>query len=54
MTAEVPKYTLEQIEALELAPGTEHEQLEGWVPELASDEDIRAVRSRRHSTIAAT
>ena len=27
-----PKYTLEQIEALELAPGTEHEQLEGWIP----------------------
>ena len=41
MTAEVQKYTLEQIEALELAPGTEHEQLEGWVPELASEEDLR-------------
>jgi len=41
MTAEVQKYTLEQIEALELAPGTEHQQLEGWVPELASDEEIR-------------
>jgi hypothetical protein len=41
MTAEVSKYTLEQIEALELAPGTEHEQLEGWIPELASDDDVR-------------
>lgn len=41
MTAEVQKYTLEQIEALELAPGAEHEKLEGWVPELASDEDLR-------------
>ena len=41
MTAEVQKYTLEQIEALEIAPGTEHEKLEGWVPELASDEDLR-------------
>ncbi len=41
MTAEVSKYTLEQIEALELAPGTEHERLEGWVPELASEEDLR-------------
>ena len=41
MTAEVHKYTLEQIEALELAPGTEHEQLEGWVPSLASDEEVR-------------
>ena len=37
MTAEVQKYTLEQIESLELAPGFEHEQLEGWVPELASE-----------------
>ena len=41
MTAEVSKYTIEQIEALELAPGTEHEQLEGWIPELASEEDVR-------------
>ena len=41
MTAEVLKYTLEQVEALELAPGSEHEKLEGWVPELASDEDLR-------------
>jgi hypothetical protein len=41
MTAEVQKYSLEQIEALELAPGTEHEKLEGWVPSLASDEEVR-------------
>jgi hypothetical protein len=41
MTAEVLKYTLEQVEALELAPGTEHQKLEGWIPEFASDEDIR-------------
>jgi len=41
MTAEVQKYTLAQVEALELAPGSEHERLEGWVPELASDEDLR-------------
>ncbi len=41
MTAEVQKYTLEQVEALELAPGTEHQPLEGWVPTLASDEDLR-------------
>ncbi len=41
MTAEVLKYTLEQVEALELAPGSEHEKLEGWVPTLASDEDLR-------------
>jgi hypothetical protein len=42
MTAEVQKYTREQIEALELAPGTEHEALEGWVPALASDDDLKA------------
>ena len=41
MTAEVAKYTLEQIEALELAPGAEHEKLEGWVPELAGGDDLR-------------
>jgi hypothetical protein len=41
MTAEVLKYTLEQVEALELAPGTAHENLEGWVPTLASDDDLR-------------
>ena len=42
MTAEVQRYSREQIEALELAPGTEHEQLEGWVPLLASDDDLKA------------
>ena len=41
MTAEVQKYTREQIENLELAPGFEHEQLEGWVPELASEDDLK-------------
>jgi hypothetical protein len=41
MTAEVLKYTLAQVEALELAPGTEHENLEGWVPKLATDDDLR-------------
>ncbi len=41
MTAEVQKYTLAQVEALELAPGTDHENLEGWVPTLATDEDLR-------------
>jgi hypothetical protein len=41
MSAEVLKYTREQVEALEVAPGFEHANLEGWVPELASDEDVR-------------
>jgi hypothetical protein len=41
MTAEVAKYTREQVEALEVAPGAEQENLEGWVPALANDEDLR-------------
>ena len=28
-------------DALEVAPGTSHEKLEGWIPALASEEDIR-------------
>jgi hypothetical protein len=46
MTAEVQKYTIAQIEALELAPGAEHEKLEGSVPALASDEDLRQALER--------
>jgi hypothetical protein len=41
MSAEVLKYTREQIEALEIAPGAVHEELEGWVPSLASEEEVR-------------
>jgi hypothetical protein len=41
MSAEVLKYTREQVEALEVAPGFVHEKLEGWIPELASDEEVR-------------
>lgn len=28
-------------DALEVAPGTSHERLEGWIPQLASEDDIR-------------
>jgi hypothetical protein len=28
-------------DALEVAPGTAHENLEGWIPQLASEEEIR-------------
>jgi hypothetical protein len=28
-------------DTLEVAPGTAHEQLEGWIPALASDDEIR-------------
>jgi hypothetical protein len=41
MTAEVQKYTREQIEALELAPGAAHERLEGSVPAMATGEEVR-------------
>jgi len=41
MSAEVMKYTLAQVEALELAPGAEHENLEGWIPEVASEDELR-------------
>ena len=41
MSAEVLKYTREQVENLELVPGAEHQYLEGWVPELAGDETVR-------------
>ena len=41
MTGEVQRYSLDQIEALELVPGAEHEKLEGWVPKLASEDDVR-------------
>jgi hypothetical protein len=29
-------------DALEVAPGTAHENLEGWIPQLATDDEIRA------------
>jgi hypothetical protein len=42
MSAEVLKYTREQVEALEIAPGTVRENLEGWVPTLANEDDLRS------------
>jgi hypothetical protein len=42
MSGAVLKYTLDQVEALELAPAAEHEKLEGWIPPLAGDDDLRA------------
>jgi hypothetical protein len=41
MSAEVLKYTREEVEAFEVVPGFKHEQLEGSIPEFASDEDVR-------------
>lgn len=41
MSAEVQKYTLQQIEALELAPAAERGNLQGWIPPLAGDDELR-------------
>src|SRR5262252_5280393 len=32
---------LQNPDALEVAPGTAHENLEGWIPALANEEDLR-------------
>jgi len=39
MTEPIPKIAAEE---LENAPGTVHENLEGWIPPLATDAEIRA------------
>lgn len=36
-----PHANVENPDSLEVAPGTEREQLEGWIPQIASDEDLR-------------
>ena len=41
MSAEVLKYTRDQIEELEVAPGFDRQNLEGSVPTLATDAEIR-------------
>jgi len=41
MTAEILKYTIAEVEALELAPGVTHLNLEGWIPELADEGELR-------------
>ncbi|MGA2692566.1 MAG: hypothetical protein ABSF76_09385 [Opitutaceae bacterium] len=42
MSTEAQKYTLDQVEALELAPGAGHDKLEGWIPPLANDDELRS------------
>lgn len=42
MSAEVLKYTREEVEAFEVVPGFKHENLEGSIPEFATDDEIRA------------
>ncbi|MGC2698172.1 MAG: hypothetical protein WA738_20475 [Candidatus Angelobacter sp.] len=41
MTGPADAKTIKDPDALEVAPGFAHEKLEGWVPELASDEEVR-------------
>lgn len=41
MTGPSDGKTIKDPDALEVAPGFAHEKLEGWVPELASDEEVR-------------
>jgi hypothetical protein len=41
MTGPVDGKTIRDADALEVAPGFKHEKLEGWVPELASEEEVR-------------
>jgi hypothetical protein len=40
MTVETQKYSREQVDALEIAPGFTHENLEGWVPALATEGEL--------------
>lgn len=42
MSGEVAKYTIPDPDTLEVAPGTVHENLEGSIPTLATDDEIRA------------
>jgi hypothetical protein len=39
--ATAPHISAANPDTLEIAPGTAHEQLEGWIPALASEEELR-------------
>ena len=41
MTGPADGKTIKNADTLEVAPGFAHEKLEGWVPELAGDEEVR-------------
>lgn len=41
MMESVQNNAVKAADSLEVAPGFKHEKLEGWVPELASDEEVR-------------
>jgi hypothetical protein len=42
MSGEVAKHTVPDPDILEVAPGTVHENLEGWIPALATENETRA------------
>ena len=41
MTESVQNNAVKSRDSLEVAPGFKHEKLEGWVPELAGEEEVR-------------
>ena len=41
MTDPADGKTIKDADSLEVAPGFKHEKLEGWVPELAGEEEVR-------------
>ena len=41
MTGPADGKTIKDVDSLEVAPGFAHEKLEGWVPELAGEEEVR-------------
>src|SRR5215467_4433499 len=43
MTGPADAKKIKDVDSLEVAPGFVHEKLEGWVPELASEEEVRQV-----------
>ena len=40
MTESLQNNAVQAADSLEVAPGFKHEKLEGWVPELASEEEV--------------
>ena len=41
MTESIQNNAVKAADSLEVAPGFKHEKLEGWVPELAGEEEVR-------------
>lgn len=41
MTGPAENSAIKNADSLEVAPGFKHEKLEGWVPELAGEEEVR-------------